>query len=82
VTMPSGGGNQICDITASVGTRWQATSNQSWVFVDGSINIGDGTINIFVNGRDSFTPAPRFAQVTIINIDNPSDTKTVSIIEN
>lgn len=81
-TFSSSGGGDSLDVEASAGTSWQASSNQSWCIVDGALKTGNASVSVFVNGRDLFIPAPRFAQITIINTANPSDTLTIIVQQN
>jgi hypothetical protein len=81
-TFPSNGGGDSASILASASTQWQASSSQTWCIVDTSLHTGNGSISVFVNGRDLFIPAPRFAQITIVNVGNPSDTLTIIVQQN
>jgi hypothetical protein len=81
-TFPSNGGNDSADVSASPGTQWQASSSQTWCIVDTGLHTGNGSISVFVNGRDLFIPAPRFAQITIVDIASPSHTLTIIVQQN
>lgn len=81
-TFPSNGGGDSATVNVAAGVQWQASSSQSWCIVDTSIHVGSGSLSVFVNGRDLFIPAPRFAQITIVNVDNPSDTLTIIVQQN
>lgn len=82
LTYPSNGGSQNVDVVAEAGTQWQASASQPYVIVSGAIKTGSQTLNIFLNGRDLYLPAPRFSTVTLVNVNNPSDVLVVSIQQN
>lgn len=77
------GGSGNAFIEASTSTQWQATSSHpSWCSVDTGLKTGSQNISIFVSSRDFFETAPRFAQITIVNVNDPLDTLTIIVQQN
>jgi hypothetical protein len=82
-TFDINGGADSAFIEASTSTQWQASSSHSsWCAVDTGLKTGSQSINIFVSTRDFFVPAPRFAQITIVNVNNPLNTLTIIVQQN
>jgi hypothetical protein len=79
----SSGGNNPVDVVATAGTEWQAITVSSWVVVNPVIQVGSVVgFNIFINGRDLDVFAPRFASVTLQNVNVPADTLLINIQQN
>lgn len=81
-TFTNAGGGGSLSVLASSGTQWQASSSQSWCTVDTGLKTGNDSISVFVGFRDSFISAPRFAQITILNVNDPSDTLSIIVQQN
>jgi len=80
---PDNGGTQYVDIDALVDCQWQANSSQTWCIVNTDVHVGPYlNFTVFLNGRDLYVFAPRFAVVTLVNILNPSNTLIINVQQN
>jgi len=77
-----GGSRNVNVVTANPTDQWQAVPSHSWIIVNGSIQTGSKTFNIFVNGASMETIFPRYGVVTFVNIFNADDTLIVNVEQN
>lgn len=89
--LPPGGQEYLFNVSARVGSQWQASSLQSgppatglndWLHFDKTIQTGPkAAFSVLVDAKPPYVPN-RIGTITLVNINNSADTLTITVTQN